>query len=140
VPNNYLFEMQTLLPRTLRVDLHGSLIWQPGTALQRDWEPAIAVELVHSNCLLSHTRNQLSVADSVIVQPPQLDANFTPGPASPALDVCNSFVPGDGRDAFGQLRPVDHPGIPNRLGAHDLGAIERPLSALPPEVFANSFE
>jgi hypothetical protein len=26
VPNNYLFEMQTLLPRTLRVDLHGSLI------------------------------------------------------------------------------------------------------------------
>jgi hypothetical protein len=100
----------------------------------------MAVEFVHSNCLLSHTRNQLSVADSVIVEPPQLDANFMPGPASPALDICNSFVPGDGRDALGQLRPVDQPSITNRLGAFDLGAIERPLSALPPEIFANGFE
>jgi hypothetical protein len=140
--STYLFQINSILdpPVPYRLDLRGSILWQPGTTLRRDAVFGDEAELAHGNCLLSHTRAQLTLPESVIVEPPQLDANFMPGPASPALDICNSFVPGDGRDALGQLRPVDQPGIPNRLGAHDLGAIERPLSALPPEIFANGFE
>lgn len=122
-----------------RLDLSGSILWQPGVQLVRDLGRPF--ELIHNGCLLSHTRNQITNADPVIVADPQLGSDFTPGPASPALDVCNDFLPGDGRDAYGQLRPVDQPGVPNRPGAHDLGAVERPLGPGPVDaIFQNGFE
>ncbi len=120
------------------VDLSGSILWQPGTLVFSAGGTGTA-RATHNGCLLAHETTGIDGAASVIRSAPMLGADFTPGPSSPALDVCNEFFLTPAIDAFGLARPQDQPGIANLFGAHDLGAIER-AEPLADALFADSFE
>jgi hypothetical protein len=118
------------------VNLSGSLIWQPGVPVFVSSGAGIEAA-THNGCLLAHDATGISNPGAVRTANPLLDAAFVPAATSPALDVCNVFFAMPAQDAYGTPRPTDQPGVPNALGSHDLGAIERPLLNL---IFANSFE
>ncbi len=126
--------------RTANVDLTGSLIWQPGADLINSAGSSGTLQISHGGCLLAHSSAGLPTPATVRTSAPLLASDWTPLPGSPALDVCDRFIGTGGVDAYGQSRPVDQPDTPNFLGAHDLGAIERPRVALPVQLFANGFE
>ncbi len=125
-------------------DLVGSILWQPGTPVLAPVSGGGIRVVAHDGCLIAHDATGMTYPDEVRVANPQLDATFTPGPSSPALDVCNRYT-GDpiiiGHpvywDAYGNPRPVDQLSIANGLGTHDLGPFERQN---PDNMFANSFE
>ncbi|MBK6726439.1 MAG: hypothetical protein IPG63_04125 [Xanthomonadales bacterium] len=117
-------------------ELSGSLIWQPGSDVFRSYGDGIE-QALHNGCLLAHSSLGIQNPGGVRTDNPQLDVDFTPGSVSPALDVCHSFPALPALDAYGGARPIDQPTIPNALGAHDLGAVER---SLPAAIFSNGFE
>lgn len=116
--------------------LDGSIVWQPGATVMYSPADPSRYQASHFGCLLVNNLAGVSNPAPVRTTDPQLDANFVPGPTSPALDVCNGG-PDTTLDAYGTHRPQDQPGIPNALGAYDLGAVERPLSDL---IFASGFQ
>ncbi len=120
------------------VDLSGSILWQPGVPVFSPGGTGTA-RAVHNGCLLANSTTGIEDPGPVIRSAPALQADFTPSPTSPALDVCDTFFAQPQRDAYGTTRPQDQPAVTNLLGAHDLGAIERPGLAFDP-LFADSFE
>lgn len=123
---------------TAEVDLSGSILWQPGVPVFSPGGTGTA-RATHNGCLLAHDTAGIDSPASVIRSAPSLGADFTPGPSSPALDVCDEFFLSPALDAYGLARPQDQPGIANLLGAHDLGAVERAPPLADP-LFADSFE
>jgi hypothetical protein len=118
------------------VTLDGSIIWQPGAKVMYSPADASRYHASHFGCLLVNNLAGVQDPGPVRTANPQLDANFVPGPTSPALDVCNGGLDTE-LDAYGTHRPVDQSGIPNALGPYDLGAVERPLSDA---IFADGFQ
>lgn len=94
------------------------------------------------SCLLSHESGSVSgvlVGNPAYVGPFADPPDFTPGPASPALDRCanaETFPMVPLPDFTGRARPVFLPNVPNGDGAYDIGAIERPRE----RIFSDGFE
>jgi hypothetical protein len=122
----------------VQVDVSGSAIWNPGASIVTFYGGGPA-SVVRNGCLLAHSTAGISNPAAVRTGNPQFAADFTPGIASPALDVCNAFFDATAQDVYGTARPIDQSGVPNALGPHDLGAVERPMDP-PDTIFANGFE
>lgn len=102
------------------IDLHGSIIWDPGKTLAfLDGDAGI----IHDGCLLSHTTDQLPAPTQVITLPPRLDGRLRPRGGSPALDVCDAT--GTVVDLDYRARGYDVPGVTALHGNADLGALEQ---------------
>jgi predicted outer membrane repeat protein len=118
--------------------LSNSIFTDDGVATVRAINGGIAT----GSCLLSHENESVTgvlVGDPDYVAPFADVPDFTPGPASPALDRCAQAeeapllaLP----DFTGRARPIDLFGISNAAGSFDIGAIERPRDRL----FSDGFE
>lgn len=110
----------------------GSIWWAPGLTL---WFAAGGASMSFtSTCLVTHTTTGLSTPPGgVWVADPRLGAGFAPRGSSPALDHCSSSV-APGNDLYGRAPGVDVPGVANRIGSNDLGAVEQH-----DVIFANSY-
>ncbi len=107
----------------------GSIIWNPGSVLVGGGP------VTHGSCLIAH--EAAGVTPGVTVENPLLDASFTPAAAG-ALDACDNLAFTPPADFYGRVRPIDIPWHPNRLGAYDLGAVEKPI---PPDlIFKDGFQ
>ena len=117
------------------LDVTGSIVHAPGL-IGRDTASTGAVS--HNGCLLLHESSAFpSTPAPPLVAAPGLDAELVPGIASPVLDQCASAL-APAVDFHGAPRAVDQPGVPNRFGPVDLGAIERPADN--DTIFRNGFE
>ncbi len=114
-------------------DFTGSIFWRTGRAASASSNP------IHNGCMIASDPSGLP--GGVIVEDPQLEADFTPGPNSPALDVCSDFAD-NARDFFFNPRGVEQPSIPDLFGPYDLGAVERQQIITPPQdfMFSDGFE
>ena len=118
------------------LSLLGSIIWAPGTQAWRDLrDPPTPFE--YGDCLLAHANSGLPA--NVAVGDPQLDSTLTPGPTSPALDICDTVFGTPQADYYGQARGYDQPAIPNYYGPYDLGAVER-RTPTNDTIFKNGFD
>ncbi len=105
------------------LDVTGSIVHAPGLA-GRSTTSTGAV--THNGCLLVHEASGFPASPAPpLVGAPGLDAALVPSAVSPALDQCASAL-APVVDFHGSPRAVDQPGVPNRFGPVDLGAIERP--------------
>lgn len=111
----------------------GSIWWAPGTTL---WIPTSGATMSFSTvCLVTHTTTGLGSAPaaSAWVADPRLNSRFVPRASSSALDHCSESLD-PGADLYGRTSRVDVPGVANRIGIADLGAVEQDDI-----VFGNSF-
>lgn len=123
---------------TTLVTLDNSIFAGDGLVTAR----TLAGATVQGSCLLSH--EAASVPGTTIGEPDYIDPlgstpDFTPGPASAALDRCAvaetpPLVPLP--DFSGRTRPVNLPEATNGAGTYDMGALERPRTVM----FADGFE
>lgn len=134
------------------LDVAGSIVHG---ASMRVFRAANGGSLVHRGCLLIHpAQSDASLleeiapgffAEGVFQSDPQLGPDFTPGPASNAIDGCSTARAGGGLDFYSQPRGTDVPGVVNFPFAasipgsyvNDLGAVER-LNQGP--IFSDGFE
>jgi predicted outer membrane repeat protein len=111
----------------------GSIWWAPGTTL---WIPANGATMPFvTSCLVTHTTTGLGSgpAAAAWVADPRLNSRFVPRASSPAIDHCSESLD-PGTDLYGRPTRVDVPGVSNRIGIADLGAVEQD-----DVVFGNSF-
>jgi len=117
------------------LDVTGSIVHAPGLAGRSTTSTG---PVTHNGCLLVHESSSFpSTPAPPVVAAPGLDAGLMPTAASPALDQCASAL-APAQDFHGAARAVDQPGVPNRFGPVDLGAIERPFDG--DTIFKNGFE
>lgn len=116
------------------LDVTGSIVHAPGLIGRN---PASTGAVSHNGCLFVHESSAFpSTPAPPLVAAPGLDADLAPGPASPVLDQCASAL-APAVDFHGAPRAVDQPGVPDRFGPVDLGAIERAADDI---IFRNGFE
>lgn len=110
----------------------GSIWWAPGLSV---WFPTGSATMSFaSTCLVTHTTSGLSTPPGAVwVADPRLGSGFAPRGSSSALDHCSSSAP-PGNDLYGRAPGVDVPGVANRIGSNDLGAVEQHDI-----IFANSY-
>lgn len=114
----------------------GSIAWSPGALVWRDFrDPATPFQ--YGDCFLVHS--SAGLPSGVTVANPQLEADLTPGPASPAIDICDTMFGTPEADFLGQARGYNQATIPDLYGPYDLGAIERRTPAND-TLFKNGFE
>jgi hypothetical protein len=133
--------LRTAVPsgQTYGIQLHGSILWQPGMSMIR-YEGLGSVQISHGGCLLAHTTAGLPQGALIQTGAPALEADWTPSITSAALDVCDNPAGVGGSDAYGQARIVDQPWLSNVLGPIDLGAVERPFTHRALAIFGNGFD
>lgn len=111
----------------------GSIWWAPGAAL---WFSTGGAAMSFTTvCLVSHTTTGLGSgpAAAAWVADPRLNGRFVPRASSSAIDHCSESLD-PGADLYGRPTRVDVPGVGNRFGIADLGAVEQD-----DVVFGNSF-
>lgn len=111
----------------------GSVWWAPGTTL---WIPTGGATMAFTTvCLVTHTTVGLGSGPtaSAWVADPRLNSRFVPRASSSAIDHCSESLD-PGTDLYGRTTRVDVPGVANRIGIADLGAVEQD-----DVVFGNSF-
>ena len=102
-----------------QINAQGSILWDPGKPI---WYHNSAASMVFNDCLISHTATD--IPGGAILLDPKLGADYTPGPESPAADVCDNFGLTPLPDIYSRS-PVDISGLDNMYGPNDLGAVEQ---------------
>lgn len=103
------------------LNTQGSILWDPGKPI---WYHGSGATMAFNGCLISHTASDIPAGAMVL--DPQLGADYTPPPRSPAIDACDNlgFAP---LVDFYLRAPVDTKGVTDRYvgGINDLGAVEQ---------------
>lgn len=114
------------------VDVTGSILWgTPNRSFPFHfvWFPTAGATMKHSGCLLVRasddgTTDIPNPSQLWAAYAPQLDARYAPRGGSPAIDHCDDIGGAPPVDAYGN-GVYDVPGIAERWGNVDLGAVEQ---------------
>jgi predicted outer membrane repeat protein len=103
--------------------IDSAIIWQPGkTTLQSNGGPLTVQTVIASEVGSLNAGPEAIVRDPRFVDPARGDYGLRA--ASPAVDAAIAMV--NEKDALGNARNVDVPGVANSRGPRDIGAFERP--------------
>ncbi len=123
------------------LDVTGSILWgtpDRTTPFHFVWFPENDATMVHAGCLVIRASDEgtAGVPNPELLQPgypPNLDARYAPRGGSNAIDHCDDLGGAPPADAYGN-GIYDTPGIAQRYGNNDLGAVEQTDI-----IFANMF-
>lgn len=114
------------------LDVTGSILWgtfDRTTPFHFVWFPFSGATMQHAGCLVIRSSD---AGTSGVPNPellwagyaPDLDARYAPRGGSPAIDHCDNLGGAPPADAYGN-GVYDTPGIAQRYGNNDLGAVEQ---------------